>query len=289
MELMFLGTGAAEAIPSVFCRCPYCCEVRKNGGKDCRSRSSFRIDGQHQIDFSPDIYMQMTRSGLDLFELEHLLITHSHEDHFDMAEIITRECAVPNANKTLYIYMHKSGAEWGQKLLRAYMPEKSDEVIAKVLQKYQIVPVEYYQTFWAGKLKVSSVKASHKAFGKDEYGLNYLIQLPDGRSMLYATDTGWYCEETWDYLKGKRVDTLILETTFGGRQDRAIYPDGHLDARSFLLMLDRMESIGFIDSRTGIYATHINHKHDLLHEELQQRFDESRFRITVAYDGLKIG
>src|SRR5690554_3138842 len=76
LEYVFLGTGAAEAIPCYYCRCSYCSYARQHGGKDVRSRSSFRIDGRYQIDFSPDIFHQTSSLGLDTFELEHLFITH---------------------------------------------------------------------------------------------------------------------------------------------------------------------------------------------------------------------
>ncbi len=285
--MIFLGTGAAEGIPAMFCRCDYCSEVRKNGGgKDIRTRSSFRINSKHQIDFSPDCFQQMANYGLDLYELEHLLITHSHSDHFDLMEIFTRECAVPENNKPLYIYMHKSSMRWLEKVIFGHVTKKHE--LTGFFDKYRFINIDYFQTFKAGDIEVSSLKANHKVIRRGEYGLNYLITLNDGVKMLYATDTGWYEEETWEYLKGKKADIVIMECTFGGCLDRGDYPDEHLDIRSMLSMIEKMHSIGFIDNSVRIYATHINHKQGLLHEEMQAVFDRSNFKVTVAYDGLKI-
>lgn len=91
--------------------------LKQKGGKDIRTRSSFRIDSR---DMSPDVLCQMNKYGLDLFDHEHLLITHSHEDHFDIAEIMTRFMAVPVSNKPLNIYLSKYAANWVNNILSSY-------------------------------------------------------------------------------------------------------------------------------------------------------------------------
>jgi hypothetical protein len=148
--------------------------------------------------------------------------------------------------------------------------------------------VNFFETFRAGNLEVTALKANHGGYGKRERGLNYLIRLEDGFSFLYGTDTGWYAQETWRALEGRRADAVILDATFGGRMDRGEHPDGHLDLRSMLLMFEGMARIGFIDESTALYATHMNHKHDLLHDDMQRALDASTFKVTVAYDGLSV-
>lgn len=161
-------------------------------------------------------------------------------------------------------------------------------MITRIFDVCRIVPVDYFETFKAGDLEVTSLKANHKANGRGEYAQNYIIQLKDNRKLLYAVDTGWYSEETWEFVKGKRIDILVIESTYGELMDGDIHPDCHQDARSMLLMLEKMKSIGFIDHNVKVYATHINHKHNLLHDDLQNFFDSSGFKATVAYDGLMV-
>ena len=36
MKVCYLGTGAAEGIPALFCKCSYCEGVRVRGGKEVR-------------------------------------------------------------------------------------------------------------------------------------------------------------------------------------------------------------------------------------------------------------
>ena len=42
MKLKYLGTGASEGIPSLYCRCPVCENARKEGGKgQCQTYRGF--------------------------------------------------------------------------------------------------------------------------------------------------------------------------------------------------------------------------------------------------------
>lgn len=288
MDITFLGTGASEAIPCPFCRCDYCNQARRLGGKDIRTRSSLSLGRQHQIDLAPDVVWQMARNNLDLFDLEHLLITHTHEDHLALYELMTRECATPLPDRPLFLYMNKRAAVWVKTLFAALRPDMNAQAMARLSELYVIRETDYFVPFQAGALQITPIKANHRAFGPDEYAQNYLLRLPDGRLLLYAVDTGWYGDETWEFLQEHTLDILIMEATFGGRTDRGLHPSGHLDASSFLLMIEKMSAWGIVGEATRIFATHINHKHTLLHDALQQRFAASEYPITVAWDGLKI-
>ncbi len=101
MNLKFLGTGAAEAVPAVFCECDYCQYAREHKGKDIRTRSSFRINDRVQIDISPDIFMQMVNQNLSMNAVRHLLITHSHSDHLDVNELLQQEFNASDYNVTV--------------------------------------------------------------------------------------------------------------------------------------------------------------------------------------------
>ena len=79
-ELLFLGTGAAEGAPAAYCRCDTCQGVRQRGGVELRTRSSLRIGPHHQIDISPDQYQQTIAAGDDTYDVEYILVTHTHED-----------------------------------------------------------------------------------------------------------------------------------------------------------------------------------------------------------------
>ena len=60
------------------------------------------------------------------------------------------------------------------------------------------------------------------------------------------------------------------------------------DIRSALLMLERMNDIGFITKQTPVYFTHISHNHELMHVDMQKLVDASPYNVMIAWDGLRI-
>ena len=82
MKLTFYGTGASEGVPAVFCECESCVQARKLGGRNLRTRTSARVDDHVLIDFSVDSFAHVLFGGLRLSQIHHVLITHSHLDHF---------------------------------------------------------------------------------------------------------------------------------------------------------------------------------------------------------------
>lgn len=292
VKLTFLGTGAAEGNPSAYCGCPSCRAVRAAGpsSRDRRTRSSLRVGERTQIDFGPDGYAQSLRAGLDLRGLEHLLITHSHADHFDLAEIVSKGMARDANPAPLSLYVSEGLAAWlerNRQVLLEWLDVPALED-ATLRERFPVRPLRPFTAHAVGELEVEPVPAAHETLRGGEVAQSYLLGLPGGSRLLYACDTGWYGDRTWEYLRGRRVDLLILECTFGGRTDRPERPHGHLDCRSYVRMLDEMARIGFIDSGTRLFATHLNPHQGLDHEGLQAWFDSRGLSVRVAYDGLEV-
>lgn len=82
MKIRFLGTGAAEGVPAMFCGCENCINIRKLGEAEYRTRSQVLIDEILSIDFPPEAYSHSLKTGILLSKLKYLLVTHSHMDHF---------------------------------------------------------------------------------------------------------------------------------------------------------------------------------------------------------------
>src|SRR2546423_5164497 len=87
MELLLLGTAAAEAWPAPFCICDACQSARRLGGRDVRTRSGALIDDDLKIDFGPDTVMQLQRCAQNLLKVRTLIFTHQHSDHFVPSEL----------------------------------------------------------------------------------------------------------------------------------------------------------------------------------------------------------
>src|SRR5262245_13187481 len=90
MYLRFLGTSAGELYPGLWCRCRNCDAARRGTLQDQRQSAALVVApdapptsaGSLLIDFPSEIASQAQRHHLDLPALEHLLMTHSHGDHW---------------------------------------------------------------------------------------------------------------------------------------------------------------------------------------------------------------
>ena len=82
MKIRFLGTGAAEGIPSFGCACQRCQVARKEGGPNVRQRASVLIEAAgHRIllDTPPEISTLLNQAKV--FDLSAILLSHEHFDH----------------------------------------------------------------------------------------------------------------------------------------------------------------------------------------------------------------
>jgi phosphoribosyl 1,2-cyclic phosphate phosphodiesterase len=285
MQIVFLGTGAAEGVPAAYCRCEICQGVRARRGVEIKTRSSLRIGESHQIDLTPDYYAQTLAAGLDMCGVEHLLVTHTHEDHFSLPGLLDARMAREESGQPLAVYLSQPGRDYVEALIAA--APLSGEDRRWIASHLVFVGLEHFREYRIGALAVHTVTGNHPGHGANEQAVGYLVGLPGGKSLLYACDTGYFAEPTWECLSGRRVDALIVECTFGGRTDRGEFPANHLDLASFLRTLERMSRIGFIDERTAVYATHICPHQSLSHFELDRRLRDGPHRAAAAYDGLR--
>ncbi|MBR7098190.1 MAG: hypothetical protein IKC59_02145 [Clostridia bacterium] len=85
MKLQFLGTAAAEGIPSLFCHCETCKKARERGGRELRSRSQAIVNDRLLIDFPCDAFYHFTLFGIDSSQLRKLhRYTRSRGSHFSV-------------------------------------------------------------------------------------------------------------------------------------------------------------------------------------------------------------
>jgi phosphoribosyl 1,2-cyclic phosphate phosphodiesterase len=274
MKIFFLGTGAAEGFPAIFCDCPLCITARKQGGKDHRTRCTVLVDGVVKIDLPPDTLAHVhAYSQIDLAKLQHLLFTHTHDDHFAVREL---QYLSPN-----FAPCRKAPLDvWGTaELIHKMAPEMDQFYERAPLRFCSVTP---FDTFPVGHLEVTPITAHHK---RDELCLNYILKdtKGSGKSLLYACDTGWYDLVTWEYLATRQVDGVIMEC--GKGNSRNTY-DGHLSISEVIQVRARLLEDGVIQEDTPYYLTHIAHTGLLLHNEMEAMVAPHNMR--VAYDGLEI-
>lgn len=282
--MQFLGTCAADGMPNPLCSCKICQDARKNP-RHQRFRSMFLVDEKNLIDCGPDFNASCMKFNLDLSTLENVFITHTHEDHFCTSNSGLLHMSASRNTVPLDIYLSEGGYKMTLELREAMGSKFTYFDAVGDFDKgiVRLHPVKIGEYFEKGGYRIMAVETTHRV-SQWERAINYLFE-KDGQKLLYACDTGYYTPESIELLRGKQVDTLVMECTWGNRTDRST--SSHLNCEAFLDMLDILLDAQIIHSDTKIFATHINHKHDLNHTELQAWFDQhSKLPVVVAYDGL---
>ena len=280
MQLQYLGTGAAEGWPGLFCGCDQCETARLLGRKNIRTRSqavlyadkmgSGEPDDILLIDLPPDTYMHVLQYGLRLDRVGHLIITHSHDDHFNPNEL-TYRCemfANPQPNFPLHIYGNEKVEEKYNKIISELDQEKWPLGIAFHM-------VETFKPFEAGAYTVTPLLALHD---QSERCLIYMIEY-GGKRMLYGNDTGIFPEETWEYIANKPFDLVSLDCTHCTHREGT----NHMGLPDVVDVKRRLDAIGCLKITTKIVLHHFSHHHGTYYDAmvgLAKPYD-----MDVSYDG----
>lgn len=288
MPMVFYGTSAAEGVPNPYCRCRRCENARLVGGREIRRRSMFRVSEAFCIDLGADAF-QLAIEQEDFYNLRHVLITHTHEDHFAQMMFNLRSMARAAAPEPLHFYFTDQAYD----IVDFFKQSKPIiKGLTAALEERGVIALhrlDFYKTTRIGEIDVLPLKGNH--FGNmGEACANYMLTLPDGRKLFYGLDTGWYLEETFEALEDANISLLISECTFGLEPTRGEHPQSHLDAYSNLLLFDELMARRAITADTKVYLTHIGQY--ATHQELTEFFAASpgpfHTPVEVAYDGMRI-
>ncbi|MEP6754527.1 MAG: MBL fold metallo-hydrolase, partial [Chthonomonadales bacterium] len=207
------------------------------------------------------------RLGLRMADVSAIVFTHSHDDHLAEAELqYLSWMFVPEPRK--------------EPLLIAGSATVIDKIRAGVnLERVnlELIELEAWQTRAVGDWNVTPIIANHDP---TKICFNLIIER-DGSSLLYATDTGWYGEETWKFLEGVRLAGVVVEAS---RAAHETYP-GHLSLDDVIRFKDRLVSQETIIAGAPVVTTHHSHRSGLLHAQIEPLVEPSG--IAVGYDGME--
>ncbi len=273
MKIKFLGTGAAEGVPAMFCNCDFCRKIRSMGKSEFRTRSQILIDGCLSIDFPPEAYAHSLKYGIELTRLKYLLVTHSHMDHFYAHDFILRGYKYARLeNNVLNIY---GNAE----VKKVFNECTAREMKPDVMPHIQFTEIKPYQVLYVGNYKIVTIPANHS---KTEEALLFYIEC-EGKGYLHLYDTGRISDEAFDFLSANRakVNLVCFDCTFleqvGGENSR------HMGIEDDMLMKQKLLSRGIIDGNTEIVISHFSHNANPTRANLSRI--EKKFNVTAAYDG----
>ncbi|NQX61325.1 MBL fold metallo-hydrolase [Paenibacillus qinlingensis] len=285
--MRFYGTSAAEGIPNPFCSCSVCNNAREVGGAEIRRRSMFRINEGMCIDLGADSFQQAIEYG-DFTKLQHVLVTHTHEDHFNYMMMNVRNMAIERLKEPLHFYFTDQAYDIVDfyRQNRPIMKGMTSDLEARGVVAFH--KLAFNESVTIAGMEVTPLRGNHLG-NMGENCANYLIQQPDGQKIYYGVDSGWYLPETFKELENASLDVLISECTFGLTTGRGLQPNGHLDAFSCMELFRKLLEQGSLHTNSRIYLTHINH-FTSTHADLVSWIQEQQFPcpITVAWDGMEI-
>lgn len=276
MKITYLGTGAAEGVPAMFCSCPFCKKIREAGSTEFRTRSQVVIDGDLSIDFPPEAYAHSLVGGVDLSALKYILVTHSHMDHFYAHDFILRgyKYATLECEK-LSIY---GNAEVNKVYAECTRREMKNEVQTGIAMN----KIGAYQSFTMDGYRVLSLPAQH---GTAEEALLYYVE-KCGKGYLHLCDTGALADEAIKFLveNGAHADLITFDCTFLDAPRRS--GTRHMCIDDNMAIKARLDSAGVSDAQTKCVITHFSHNAQPSRERLAKI--EEQYPVTATYDGLTL-
>ena len=278
MKLRLLGSAAGKTIPRPFCACRVCRHAKADGGKNVRTRTSMQVflpddderEPRHQVDLSRDTGGQMVRFRFNLSRLEHLLFTHSDEDHIDPSTLKYRRTILSDREQMPPLNIYGS-----THFCKKFRTLRFDFERLKIA----LHPVRPYRAFSFGEIDVVPLLARHT-----DDALNYVLS-HDRRTVLLAWDTGLWPEENWERIGGLRFDAVFMECTVLGKREVS-REAGHLNFAHLLEMKDRLGQLGCIRGKTPFVAVHIGDNGGLTHTEAVGF--AAPHGVIVGYDGMDL-
>ena len=280
MKIRYLGTAAAEGIPGIFCNCEVCQTARREGGRYVRTRSQLLIDDSLMVDFGADTNLHSLQYGINLSQIENVLITHIHADHFAVSEFGYRGVGFSYNNKypKLKIYGSKD-------VLGAFNQATGEVERALETGCLDINVVEPYKKIKVGEYEITPLPANHGT----ENPLVYVIEKENKGIMLF-NDSGEPNEETIQFLVDSKIKLeLISYDCTHANEDAKANGNGfsHMGIVDVIRLRKKLQENGILTDTALHILTHFSHNgKDVSYDKFKPIAEKNGF--LLAYDGYEI-
>lgn len=251
MKIVFLGTGAAEGIPSMGCACSHCRRAKREGGRLQRDRSAILVEfsGYRLLIDTPPRVRQLL-GQYDITHINGVFLTHEHYDHSGGLNEFQYWPKPFDLITPSVVYDKLKRHEWGETLpeIAFYLPCRLG--VCMPFDSFSLLPFQVEHTV--------------PTFGLALYHEN--------KKVVFASDSGPYFSRYARCLV-RDADLLVINTPFFSQPDRF----DHIDVQQALEVKDELRP-------QTLVLTHINH-HNKPHDELEA-FVSQYENVEVAYDGL---
>lgn len=262
-KITFLGTGAADW--------PYhpTEEVRFDRLKQLRRTSSMWMNDHILVDPAPESYFFAKEVlKLDLSGLTDIFLTHSHDDHFDRAALAG---FIREAKGKVRFYCHE------QTIPFLRLPQE-------LADRVELMPLRVLEPANIEKLRIMPLAANHEISETKETALHYEFER-NGERILYGCDGGWFLAGTWNYLMGRELEAVILDTTVGDYEDDFRIAS-HNSIPMIRMLLKAMKKHHVIKADSKIVLSHFAKTlHAGITETEEKMIKEG---MICAYDGMTL-
>lgn len=256
MKLCFLGTGTAgsKLMPE---------GTVPQGKRRC---CSMWIDGDVVVDLSMQSFDYATKLGMDTSAITDIFLSHTHRDHYCKETLLAYAAAAKQ--KVRFWYHADSAARIGLNEEEAAMLE--------------LHPVEVGDSIETAGMRVVALRANHLTPGGGQ-PLHFIFER-NGQRLFYGCDGGWFCADTWEYMrKNGNLDIMILEATVGDEPGN-FRIGTHNTVPMLRLLLAAIAENAILREGGTLIADHIG---GTIHSEKMLPLLEELGMIE-AYDGLTI-
>ncbi len=289
MKIKFLGTGAAEGIPSTFCNCRICEYARRFKGKDVRGRFQIMINDDLLTDYPPDSFFNSIRHNIDFSKVTDILITHSHSDHFYPEDLFMRGLNSSYSMKESILTVHGSECVTNRlRELNVGFPKGSlSEIPVGKFKGYDVIGrcVEYNTLTPFSNCDISGYRVTVIPSEHVNYEPSFVYGITkNNKTVFILSDTAMLTDKEIAYFadSGLKADAIIYDCTYGEDERN----EGHMNIEDNCLLRDKFISLKVADNNTKHIISHLAHSLMKTHGELCEM--GNKYSFIVAYDGMEI-
>jgi len=273
MEILFLGTGAADYNPDLRT------VLKDRFDRTKRRSSSVLLDDEVLIDCGEFILDSIRIAGVDCARIKNVLISHSHSDHFNPAHL----------SKIAAAAGHPIGV-WANGVILDGLARYGCGLIGEDAKGFALlVPHKTvaHTEITFGEWKVMPLRSNHIYDGDNiaptEESQFFLVE-KQGRKLFYGTDGAWMPTDTGKYLYGQQLNGCLFDATCGDYVvDYRIYE--HNTLPMVRMMKTVMQEQGCFAPDAKLYLFHIAHS---LHKPYEETVEiAARDGLLVPYDGMR--
>lgn len=252
LELKLLGTGAADYDWSRF------------GERGVRGSASSLLNGHILIDCGATGLRNLERFGIPFSDVNTLLITHSHDDHFEPEQVLA---LAAETEHPLDVYA-------------------SPEALAMLPESGTIVrhPLFAGEKFSLNDIVVTVLPANHPTGIPGEAAFHFCFETSGG-NLLYALDGAWMLKAAILLIRNIRFDWVVLDCTMADAGDWRIFE--HTDIDMAVHMVKSLSNLGIIDSDTRIVLDHFA-RTLWPEDEAARREKVAGTGFELAFDGMEL-